>query len=459
MHTSPRLCKGSYSALGRSGITFVPWELQTPAPSQVSPGGRRCHHYHVQVRSCPKDGKRQDAAHAYLHPRLQDGDHPNLHVLVGSQVTRVILDEGKRATGVEFRPNPELMDDPTAAKPATGAVRTRKMVVVTAGAFGSPAILERSGIGDREVLQHACVPIVAHLPGVGHGCQDHQTSLYTYKADMPPEDSWESIYNGTRQIPELLANNDKILSWNGVDAAAKIRPTATEVDSLEPRFRQAWDQDFKDIKSKPLISMILVTGILGDPTPFPPDEYFTICTYTTYPYSRGHVHITGPNIDEDVDFKTGYLSDADDIDLKAQVWAYKKQRRVAQGMRFFGGDIPEQHPAFPEGSKVSSLLEETGGNGSTIDGEYRPEDDVAIEDFLRTRVGTTWHPLGTCKMASVQQMGVVDENLSLYGVKGLKVADLSIAPKNVAGNTMSTALMIGERAADIFIRELCPSRC
>jgi choline dehydrogenase-like flavoprotein len=207
-----------------------------------------------------KDGKRQDAAHAYLHPRLQDGDHPNLHVLVGSQVTRVILDEGKRATAVEFRPNLELMDDPTAAKPATGAVRTRTMVVVTAGAFGSPAILERSGIGDREVLQHACVPIVAHLPGVGHGYQDHQTSLYTYKADMPPEDSWESIYNGTRQIPELLANNDKILSWNGVDAAAKIRPTATEVDSLEPRFRQAWDQDFKDIKCKPLISMILVTG-------------------------------------------------------------------------------------------------------------------------------------------------------------------------------------------------------
>jgi choline dehydrogenase-like flavoprotein len=56
-------------------------------------------------------------------------------------------------------------------------------------------------------------------------------------------------------------------------------------------------------------------------------------------------------------------------------------------------------------------------------------------------------------------MGVVDENLSVYGVKGLKVADLSIVPKNVAGNTMSTTLMIGERAADIFIRELCPSRC
>lgn len=208
----------------------------------------------------PKDGKRQDAAHMYLHPRLQDGDHPNLHVLVGSQVTRVIFDEGKRATGVEFRPNPELKAESSAEKPAIGSVRARKMVIVTAGAFGSPNLLERSGVGDREVLQKAHVPLVAHLPGVGHGYQDHQASLYTYKAEMPPEDSWESIYNGTRQIPELLANNDKILSWNGVDASAKIRPTEAEADSLGPRFRQAWDQDFKDVRSKPLVSLILVSG-------------------------------------------------------------------------------------------------------------------------------------------------------------------------------------------------------
>lgn len=111
----------------------------------------------------PEDGKRQDAAHAYLHPRLKDGAHPNLHVLVGSQVTRVILDEGKRATGVEFRPNPALMTDPTSGKPVTGLVRARRMVIVTAGAFGSPTILERSGIGDREVLQRAKVPVIWYV--------------------------------------------------------------------------------------------------------------------------------------------------------------------------------------------------------------------------------------------------------------------------------------------------------
>lgn len=160
-------------------------------------------------------------------------------------------------------------------------------------------------------------------------------------------------------------------------------------------------------------------------------------------------------MDDVLDFKTGYLSDPDDLDSKAQVWAYKKQRRVARGMRLFGGELPGQQPAFPEGSKASLVLEgKAGGGGVTADIEYGPEDDAAIEQFIRGSVGTTWHPLGTCKMAPAEKMGVVDENLSVLGVKSLKVADLSIAPGNVAGNTMSTALMIGEKAANIFIREL-----
>lgn len=124
-------------------------------------------------------------------------------------------------------------------------------------------------------------------------------------------------------------------------------------------------------------------------------------------------------------------------------------------MRVFGGELPGQHPAFPEGSKAFPILEKNAGGGAVAtDVEYGPDDDAAIERFIRTSVGTTWHPLGTCKMAPVEKMGVVDENLNVHGVKGLKVADLSIAPKNVAGNTMSTALMVGEKAADIFIREL-----
>lgn len=122
-------------------------------------------------------------------------------------------------------------------------------------------------------------------------------------------------------------------------------------------------------------------------------------------------------------------------------------------MQHFHGEIVSQHPVFPSGSKASSVVE-VGEAGVETDIVYSPEDDQAIERFLRESVGTAWNPLGTCKMAPVSQMGVVNETLSVHGVRRLKIADMSIAPKNVSGNTMSTALMIGEKSADIFIREL-----
>lgn len=86
--------------------------------------------------------------------------------------------------------------------------------------------------------------------------------------------------------------------------------------------------------------------------------------------------------------------------------------------------------------------------------EYSEEDDRAIEQWLRENINTTWHSLGTAKMAPREEKGVVDANLNVHGVTGLKIADMSIPPMNVAANTNNTALLIGEKAADIIIREL-----
>lgn len=86
--------------------------------------------------------------------------------------------------------------------------------------------------------------------------------------------------------------------------------------------------------------------------------------------------------------------------------------------------------------------------------EYKAEDDELIDQWLRENVATTWHSLGTCKMAPREENGVVDETLSVYGVMGLKVADLSIPPSNVGAHTNNVALTIGEKAASIFIEEL-----
>lgn len=108
-------------------------------------------------------------------------------------------------------------------------------------------------------------------------------------------------------------------------------------------------------------------------------------------------------------------------------------------------------PVFPANSLASNelALDPTRED----DPIYSAQDDEAIEMWIRQTVGTPFHSLGTCKMAAESNMGVVDDDLNVYGVKGLKAADLSIAPGNVAGNTMNAAVVIGEKAADIITRE------
>lgn len=110
------------------------------------------------------DGKRQDTAHAYIHPKLESGEYPNLHVLVETDVERVIFDDNKKAVGVAFRTSAEFQPD---SNQEIRIVKARKQVVLSAGALGTPQILERSGVGKPEVLSRAGVPLVASVPGVG----------------------------------------------------------------------------------------------------------------------------------------------------------------------------------------------------------------------------------------------------------------------------------------------------
>jgi alcohol oxidase len=140
--------------------------------------------------------------------------------------------------------------------------------------------------------------------------------------------------------------------------------------------------------------------------------------------------------------------------LKKQVWAYKKQREIMRRMQMYRGEVKSWHPPFAVDSAAACVELEAPLADDVADIKYTPADDAVIEKFLRERIGTTWHSLGTCKMAPREEKGVVDANLGVYGVAGLKIADLSIPPGNVAANTNSTALAVGEKAADIFIREL-----
>ncbi|RQM08648.1 hypothetical protein DH86_00000373 [Scytalidium sp. 3C] len=354
--------------------------------------------------------------------------------------------------GVEYRPNPKFQPGQRVVRKVTAS----KLVVVSAGANGTPLILERSGVGDPDILKRAGVPVISALPGVGNEYQDHHLTLYPYRTSLTSRETINAFADGRFNVQEMIRKNDKLLGWNSMDASGKFRPTDAEVEALGPEFKKSWDRDFKNKPDRPLMIIALYSSYFGDHATLPDDaEYISMANWTAYPYSRGHIHITGPNLSDPIDFDVGYLKDANDIDVKKHIWAYKTQREMFRRMKIFRGELATGHPRFPKGSKAAVVEK---ADGPVADDAkrivYTPEDDKAIEQHVRETVATTWHSLGTCKMAPREKGGVVDASLSVYGVKGLKVADLSVPPENVGGNTNNTALLIGEKAADIFIREL-----
>ncbi|KAH7037509.1 alcohol oxidase-like protein [Microdochium trichocladiopsis] len=404
------------------------------------------------LRYVSPDGKRQDVAHRYLHPRLLDGKHPNLHVVCESQVARVLFDDNKKAVGVEYRANPAFQLPIGGVVDPVRTVKARKMVIVSCGACGTPGVLERSGVGNPEILNAAKVPVVADVPGVGNDYQDHHLIFYPYKVGLATDETLDGIITSRMDAVKLVQDKHRLAGWNGIDFSSKIRPNDEgEIDALGPEFRAAWDKDFKNEPNRPLMLLGMVNAFLGEGAP--EAQYVSMAPYTAYPYSRGSIHITGPSLDDPYDFDAGYFSDPHSIDIKKQLWAYKKQRQMIRRTAMFRGELAAGHPRFPAGSKAACIEDHQGGP-LLDDIPYSAEDDEAIVQWCREGINTTWHSLGTCKMAPREDKGVVDANLNVYGTTGLKLADLSIPPENVGANTNNTALVIGEKAADIFIREL-----
>jgi alcohol oxidase len=342
-------------------------------------------------------------------------------------------------------------------------ITAKKFVVVATGAMGTPQILERSGIGNSEYLTRLQIPVVSHVPGVGEDYQDHHLCLLPYKTNLAPEETNDALLSGRLDFMKAIEEKKPILGWNAIDICSKLRPTEAEVISLGPEFQAAWEKDFKDKPTRPLMLMGVVSSFLGDPSLVAAGQYSTMGCYTAYPYSRGSIHITGKSVDDAPDFDTGFLNDKDDLDLKAQMWAYKRQRELFRRLSTYRGELELGHPKFAPDSPAALVSFDDGRKpepSSTEqriklpDIEYSAADDKAIEQFIRENVNTTWHSLGTCAMRPFQDRGVVDKDLNVYGVQGLKLCDLSIIPENVGANTNNTALLVGEKAAEIMLREL-----
>ncbi|CAN8104744.1 unnamed protein product [Discula destructiva] len=276
--------------------------------------------------------------------------------------------------------------------------------------------------------------------------------LYPYKTSVGPDQTMDGLLTGRVNVGELIPKNDPLLSWNGVDVQCKLRPTDADIVDLGPDFQAAWDKDFKNSPDKPLMIMSIVSCFPGDPSGVPAGQYMGIAIFSTHPFYRGSIHITGPKFSDPYDFDAGFLGDENNIDLKKHFWMYKKQREIVRRMENFAGEVAAGHPEFSNHSKATTVDQKSASDVSNV--EYTSDDDLAIEKFLKERISTTWHSMGTCKMSPLEDGGVVAPNLDVYNVKGLKIADLSIAPSNVGSNTCSVAMDFGEKAADIVIHEL-----
>lgn len=197
----------------------------------------------------------------------------------------------------------------------------------------------------------------------------------------------------------------------------------------------------------------------GDPTLVAPGQYYGSATSIAYGYSRGHVYITGPSALDPPDFDCGFFSDEKGLDIKQAMFGYKCVREIHRRTKMYRGEVEISHPKFSPSSQATILtLDEPligiDGKKEVRDIVYTPEDNEVLIQYLRERVVTTWHALGTCAMKPKEEGGVVDERLNVHGTKALKVVDLSIAPENFGGNTQIPSYAIGEKAAEILMEDL-----
>ncbi|KAJ7749671.1 GMC oxidoreductase-domain-containing protein [Mycena metata] len=331
-------------------------------------------------------GRRSDTAHHYVYNQAYN---QNLHILTNARVNRVIFDGEKRAVGIEYQ---------TGGKSSVMQTARASRLVVSAGTYCSPAILERSGIGAKEILEKHGIPVVSDLPGVGEN----------YKAFAA----------------QWLRDGKGLIATNGVEAAIKLRPNAEDLAQFTSSFTSRWETFYANAADKP--------------TTF-------ICTLAGNPLDLGHVY--------GVAYFATYPRLLCSINLLVLRWSYKWSRELARRMTTYRGEYIAGHPKFP-GSQAECREAKGPVEISAAAIQYSAADNEAIDEFHRANAGMGWHALGTCAMRPREESGVVDPRLNVYGVTGLKVVDLSIAPLNVGANTYHLAILIGQKVAMLVAEEL-----
>lgn len=338
--------------------------------------------------------RRWSAARAYLHPARS---RTNLVVRPGTQAMRIVF-EGRRAVGVEI-----------AEGGARRTVRAAREVIVCAGAYHSPQLLQCSGIGDAGLLGELGVPVVQHAPAVGENLQDHVQARLRYVLAAPL--GLNALAHSRGRLAIELARY--ALLRRGRCAAPPIR--AGMFCRSDPAL-DAPDLQFHFIE-------FTVEAMGRPPHPWP-GFWSSVCVLR--PRSRGTVRAASADMREPPRILGRYLSDPQDA--AGTVSGVRLARRLAR------------HPALAE------LIREEAEPGPGAG------DDAAVLDWVRRTAVTVYHPVGTCRMGG-DAASVVDPRLRVRGVAGLRVADASVMPTLVSGNTNAPAIMIGERCADFLLAD------
>lgn len=344
-------------------------------------------HYEATI----KNGSRWSAAAAYLTPVL---GRPNLQVLTNALTTRVLF-EGRAATGIEYRQDGELRQ--------AGAARE---VILAGGAVNSPQLLLLSGVGPaRELAEHGIAP-VADLPGVGKNLQDHLDVILQWACTQPI-----TAYKNIPAHRKLLTLAQWMIFKSGWGAHL---PTPSGA-FLKTRP----ELELPDIQLHYMNSMGAAHGF-----EMPKQHGFQVHVCQLRPESRGEITLGSPDPTAHPKIQPNYLSAPGDQDV------------VREGIKIVRGIINQ--PAFDD------YRGEELWPGEGI------EDDSKLHEAIRAAGQTIYHPVGTCKMGH-DDMAVVDDQLRVRGIGGLRVVDASIMPTLIGGNTNAPTMMIAEKASDMIL--------
>ena len=339
-----------------------------------------------------KNGERFSAAKAYLTPNL---GRSNLTVMTGAHTTRIVLEE-RRAVGVEVRVGGELKQ-----------LKAKREVLLCAGALQSPQLLMLSGIGPGAQLQKHGITTAHDLPGVGANLHDHIDVVQV--VDTPQVKdlfglSFTGAVNAIKGIFEWRRARTGMLTTNFAEAGGFIKSSPGE--------------------TLPDLQLHFVIGKLvdhGRKTVFGHGYSCHVCLLR--PKSRGSVQLASSDPMAVPLIDPNFFGERDDMD------------RLLRGFKLMRGVL--QQPAL------------AGYRGRELPASAVAQSDAEIETFIRGHADTIYHPVGTCRMGSAA-MDVVDAQLRVHGMQGLRVVDASIMPSIVGGNTNAPVIAIAEKAADMI---------